>query len=222
MSLVILASENGGEVKHMVNKSGLTTPGCHRLLGHRLKRMRIGTARWGHWDQGEGNNQPANGAGEREEGEPMKGKGRGKAWKKEGVGRGLYSLDHGDVTAIGAARGQVKPEPGGRQTATGQAAPSGGKMEAGITTSTHYGYRIFPNWHTSYLCGLEPFPDTADHVAWEVEDFLIAYWLELQNDMKQVLYTLSTDIYQIDKKSKDLVLQQFLIDEDDILRCDDH
>ncbi|QSS56713.1 hypothetical protein I7I53_05005 [Histoplasma capsulatum var. duboisii H88] len=150
---------------------------------------------------------------------------------------------------------------------------SGEKMEAGITTSTRYGYRIFPDWQTSYLwydpmwpqnpsnkshvdektiedryptlapfylawrdvyersfeqqgcdmgSGLEPFPNTADRVAWEVEGFLIACWLGLQDDTKQVLYTLPTSTYQIDKKSKDSVLRQFLIDEDDILRRDDH
>ncbi|EDN08141.1 predicted protein [Histoplasma mississippiense (nom. inval.)] len=149
---------------------------------------------------------------------------------------------------------------------------SGEKMEAGITTSTRYGYRMFPDWQTSYLwydplwpqnpsdeshvdektikdrypilapfylawrdvyeksfeqqgcdmgSGLEPFPDTADRVAWEVEGFLIACWLGLQDDTEQVLYTLPTGTYQIDKKSKDSVLRQFLIDEDNLLRRDD-
>ncbi|KAG5289656.1 carbonic anhydrase [Histoplasma ohiense] len=69
--------------------------------------------------------------------------------------------------------------------------------------------------------GLEPFPDTPDRVAWEVEGFLIACWLGLQDDTEQVLYTLPTGTYQIDKKSKDSVLRQFLIDEDILLRRGD-
>ncbi|OAX82788.1 hypothetical protein ACJ72_02860 [Emergomyces africanus] len=70
--------------------------------------------------------------------------------------------------------------------------------------------------------GLDPFPEIADRVTWEVEGFLIACWLVLQDDTDRVTYTILTGTYQIDKKSMNSILQQFLIDEDNILRLDDH
>ncbi|KAL2369017.1 hypothetical protein BDBG_08937 [Blastomyces gilchristii SLH14081] len=182
-----------------------------------------------------------------------------------GYGLRLNTIDHNNISGIITVHADSHSHL--------QKIKSGGKIEAEINTSAGYGYRLFPDWQTSYLwydplwlqnptneshidektiedryptlapfylawrdiyeksfeqqgcdrgSGLEPFPDIADRVAWEVEGFLIACWLVLQDDTERVTYTILAGTYQIDKKSTDSVLRQFLIDEDDIIRRDDH
>ncbi|OJD10010.1 hypothetical protein AJ78_08801, partial [Emergomyces pasteurianus Ep9510] len=75
---------------------------------------------------------------------------------------------------------------------------------------------IYENSFTAQGCdrgsGLDVFPDIAVRIGWEVEGFLIACWLVLQDDVEQVKYEPVTGMYSIKKDNLGDILRQFLTD----------